>query len=144
MLETDASDGIVASVLLQRYGSEWLPVAYYSKTMAPAKLNYAIYDKEMLAIIRSFGHFRAELAGAPHRIVVYTDYKALEYFITTKNLSSRQARWAELLSEYDFTITYRPGSENPLADALTRRIDELEDQNMTKRNNRLMTLLRQD
>ncbi|CAL3971243.1 unnamed protein product [Diplocarpon coronariae] len=53
--------------------------------MAPAELNYAVHNKEILAIIRSFGHFRAELAGAPYRI-------------------------AELLSEYDFTITYRPVS----------------------------------
>ncbi|EKD16094.1 retrotransposon nucleocapsid protein [Drepanopeziza brunnea f. sp. 'multigermtubi' MB_m1] len=35
------------------------------KTFAPpAKLNYVVYDKEMLAIIRSFNNFRAELAGS--------------------------------------------------------------------------------
>ncbi|CAL3968262.1 unnamed protein product [Diplocarpon coronariae] len=49
----------------------------------PAELNYAVYDKEMLAIIRSFGHFRAELARAPHRIVVYTDHKALNFSSNT-------------------------------------------------------------
>ncbi|CAL3963001.1 unnamed protein product [Diplocarpon coronariae] len=64
------------------------PIAYYSKTIVLAKLNYAIYNKEILAIIRSFGHFKAELARAPYRIIVYIDYKALEYFITTKKLSS--------------------------------------------------------
>ncbi|CAL3966478.1 unnamed protein product [Diplocarpon coronariae] len=65
-----------------------LPVAYYSKTIVPAELNYAIYNKEMLAIIQLFSHFKAELVGAPYRIVVYMDYKALKYFITIKNLSS--------------------------------------------------------
>ena len=144
LLETDASDGIVASVLSQLHGENCLPVAFYSKTMAPAELNYAVHDKEMLAIIRSFGHFRAELAGAPPKIKVYTDHKALEYFMTSKTLNSRQARWAEILADYDFIITYRPGAQNPLADALTRRDDELSDQNVKKRTQRLVQLLRDD
>jgi len=53
-IETDASDGVVAGVLSQLHpDGEWHPVAYFSKTMALAKCNYEIYDKEMLAIIRS-------------------------------------------------------------------------------------------
>ena len=144
MLETDASDGVVASVLSQQHGDDWLPVAFYSKTMAPPELNYPVHDKEMLAIIRSFGHFRAELAGAPHRVRVVTDHKALEYFMTSKDLNSRQARWAEALADYHFLITYRPGTQNPLADALTRRDDELTPQNATKRTQRLQTLLQAD
>jgi transposase InsO family protein len=144
MLETDASDGVVASVLSQKHGGDWLPVAFFSKTMAPAELNYAVHDKEMLAIIRSFGHFRAELTGSPHTTCVYTDHKALEYFMTSKTLNSRQARWAEVLANYHFMIMYRPGKQNPLADALTRRVDELNPQNVTKRDQRFQQLLRDD
>ncbi|EKD17334.1 hypothetical protein MBM_04911 [Drepanopeziza brunnea f. sp. 'multigermtubi' MB_m1] len=48
------------------HSSDWLLVAYYFKTMAFAKLNYVVYDKEMLAIIRSFNNFRAELAGSSY------------------------------------------------------------------------------
>lgn len=66
MLETDASDGVVAGVLSQKHGDDWLPVAFFSKTMAPAELNYAVYDKEMLAIVRSFGQWRPELTSTPH------------------------------------------------------------------------------
>ncbi|CAL3970404.1 unnamed protein product [Diplocarpon coronariae] len=62
---------------------------FINKTIAPAELNYAIYNKEMLAIIRSFGHFRLELAGLPYKIKVYTNHKALEYFIFSKDLNSR-------------------------------------------------------
>jgi hypothetical protein len=52
MLETDASNGVIASILLQLYlDGEWHLVAYFSKTMAPTKYNYEIYNKEMLAII---------------------------------------------------------------------------------------------
>lgn len=66
MLETDASDGVVAGVLSQKHGDDWLPVAFFSKTLAPAELNYAVYDKEMLAIVRSFGQWRPELTSTPH------------------------------------------------------------------------------
>jgi len=54
---------------------------------------------------------------------ILTDHKSLEYFMTTKKLSRRQARWAEFLSQYNFKITYRPEAANSKADALTRRED---------------------
>ena len=89
--------------------------------MAPVELNYKIHNKEILAIVQSFGHWQPELQGNPQQIKVYTDYKALEYFITTKQLNSRQVHWAELLAEYSFIIIYRLGKENAAADALSRR-----------------------
>jgi len=55
-LETDALDGVVAGVLSQLDvdgDGQWHPVAYFSKTMAPAECNYAIHDKELLAIIQA-------------------------------------------------------------------------------------------
>jgi len=55
MLETDALDSVIAGVYSQKQtNGEWHPVAYYSKTIVDAKLNYPIHDKEMLAIIYSF------------------------------------------------------------------------------------------
>ena len=42
--------------------------------------------------------------------------------MTTKVLSRRQARWAQVLSAYDFTIAYRPGKVNPI-DGPSRRPD---------------------
>jgi len=59
--------------------------------------------------------------------MVFTDYKTLEYFNTTKWLNWRQARWAEILCQFYFKIVYRPGEKNSKADALSRRVDpELE------------------
>jgi hypothetical protein len=72
-------------------------VAYYSKTMILAEINYPIHDKEMLAIIQALEAWRPELEGTPTRIRIVSDYKALEYFIITKALTGRQARWAETL-----------------------------------------------
>jgi hypothetical protein len=59
-----ASNGVVGGVLSQKqFDSEWHPVAYYSKTMIDAKLNYPIHDKELLAIVSSFQHWREHLEG---------------------------------------------------------------------------------
>jgi hypothetical protein len=144
-METDASDGVVAGVLSQLHpDGEWYPVAFFSKTMAPAECNYEIHDKEMLAIIRSLSQWRAELQGTGSRIQIYTDHKALEYFMTTKQLTSRQARWAEILSQFFFTIMYRPGKQNDQADALTRREQDVGPQDEIKAQHRTRALLQLD
>ena len=50
-----------------------------------------------------------------------SDHKSLEYIFTQKDLNACQRRWSELLSEYDFKISYIKGKENKVADALSRR-----------------------
>jgi len=143
ILETDASDGVVAGVLSQLHlDGEWYPMAFFSKTMAPAECNYKVHDKEMLAIVRSLSQWRAELGSTDSRIKIYTDHKALEYFMTTKQLTGRQARWAEILSQFFFTIMYRPGRQNSKANALTRREQDVEPQDELKAQHRTRALLR--
>lgn len=127
--KTDASDGVVTGVLSQvQLNSEIHSVAFFSKSMIPTEYNYPIYDKEMLAIVRSFQKFRVELASTRHKVKVYTDHKAVEYFMSTKELSRRQALWAEFLSEFEFLIMYRPGKLNTIADTLSRREQDISPQ----------------
>ena len=145
MVETDASDGVIAGVLSQQHpDGQWYPVAYFSKTMAPAECNYGIHDKEMLAIVKSLDQWRPELEGTAKRIQIFTDHKALEYFMTTKQLTGRQARWAEALASYHFIIMYRTGKQNAKADALTRRDNEIEQQDQLKTEYRTQAFLSQD
>lgn len=119
-LETDASDGAIGGILSQ-VGEDGLlhPCAYHSRTLQPAKLNYEIYDKELLAIVDCFKEWRIYLQGAKHKTTVWTDHKNLVYFTTTKNLNQRQTRWAQTLAEYDFVVIYRAGKANVKADALS-------------------------
>lgn len=142
-IETDASDGVVAGVLSQLHPDGWHPVAFFSKTMSKAELNYEVHDKEMLAIIKSMKNWRPELLGQD-KFQVITDHKSLEYFMSTKELTGRQARWAEALSQYDFMISYRPGKENAAADALSRREQDVTPQDKIKAENRTCTLLHAD
>jgi len=61
------------------------PVAFYSRKLIQAELNYDIHDKELLAIVTAFRVWRPYLEGAKHTIIVKTDHKNLTYFTTTKN-----------------------------------------------------------
>ncbi|KAH9272529.1 hypothetical protein BASA83_005339 [Batrachochytrium salamandrivorans] len=124
ILETDASDFAISGVLHQHDQTNTLrPVAFYSRQMNNAERNYDIYDKELLAVVESFKHWRHLLQGGLHPVTVLCDHKNLEYFMSTKKLTRRQARWSLELSEYAFTITHRPGKLNGRADSLSRRED---------------------
>ena len=86
-LFTDASNGIVTSIIEQeQLDSTWHPMAYFSKTMDLAQINYKIYDKEMLAVMKALEEWWGHLIGLQTTLfTVYTNHRALEYF-TTKRL----------------------------------------------------------
>jgi hypothetical protein len=105
-------------------------------------LNYDIHDKEILAVILSLSEWCAELEGlqdAP--FLIYSDYRALEYFMTTKKLLARQAYWAEYLSRYYFKLMYRAGKSNERADALSRKHEDTTAQDKVMAAHRTQTLL---
>src|SRR5436190_23474007 len=122
VLETDASDWASGGVLSQ-YDDEGSlrPVAYFSSKHSAAECNYEIYDKELLAIVKSLEEWRPELQGSASEFEILTDHKNLEYFTSTKVLNQRQVRWSEFLAQYNFRIIYRPESKAVRPDALSRR-----------------------
>lgn len=88
--------------------------------MSPAEANYKIYVKELLAIVQAFEEWRPELECSSNPVDVVTDHKALEYFMKSRLLSRREARWSEFLSRFNFKICYRLGVLNTPADILSR------------------------
>lgn len=125
VVETDSSDVAIGAILSQidRTTGILHPIAFYSRSMIPAELNYDIYDKELLAIHEAFQQWRVYLEGSANTTLVISDHHNLQTFTTTKQLSRRQARWSEYLSSFDFVIKYRPGRLGTKPDALTRRPD---------------------
>ncbi|KAH6597129.1 hypothetical protein BASA50_004670 [Batrachochytrium salamandrivorans] len=121
----DRCIGLCISGVLSQYddSNTLRPIAFYARQMNSAEQNYEIYDKELLAVVESFKHWRHFLQGGLHPVTVLCDHKNLEYFMTTKKLTRRQARWSLELSEYDFSLTHRPGKLNGRADSLSRRED---------------------
>jgi len=121
-LYTDTSGFATLATLCQKQEGQLHPVAFWSRKSNPAKCNYDIHDCEMLAIVLALGHWRHYREGAKHTVTIFTDHKNLEVFMSTEILNRRQARWAELLSGYDFVLVHTPGSTNP-ADGPLRRPD---------------------
>lgn len=123
-LQTDASAFALGATLtqMQNDGKDH-PVAFFSSSLLPAEVNYDIYDRELLAIVKAFRHWRHHLLGARHQITVLTDHNNLSYFRSPHKVTGRQARWMETLSEYDYVLQHVPGHLNTVADLLSRRPD---------------------
>ncbi|KAI2653766.1 Transposon Tf2-6 polyprotein [Labeo rohita] len=128
VVEVDASTTGVGAVFSQYHGTPKLlhSCAYYSRKLSPAERNYDIDNRELLAIKLALEEWRHWLEGAIHPFQVITDHKNLQYLRDAKRLCPRQARWSLFFSRFNFSITYRPGSKNIRADALSRLHDHPE------------------
>jgi len=120
-IETDASGFAIGSVLTQKHKDGWHPVAFLSRSMTAPEKNYPIQEQELLALIYALKKWRHYLFGM--EITAYTDHETLVGWQSNRDLSGRKARWVETLSEFPVRILYRPGQQNIVADALSRRRD---------------------
>ncbi|KAH9263030.1 hypothetical protein BASA83_013669 [Batrachochytrium salamandrivorans] len=103
ILETDASD-------------------YAISGMNSAEQNYEIYDKELLAVVESFKHWRHFLQGGLHPVTVCAITR-IRVLHDDQEINSSSGSLVLELSEYDFSLTHRPGKLNGRADSLSRRED---------------------
>src|SRR3979411_201942 len=118
---TDASGYAIGAALCQDHGNGLQPCAYLSRKMNSHEMNYPVHEQELLAIIHALREWRHYLHG--NQFTVVTDHRSLQYLQTQPHLSARQTRWSEFLQQFDFTVLYRSGKENHVADALSRRPD---------------------
>lgn len=65
-----------------------------------AQQNYPVHELELLAIVESLRRFAHLLQGV--KFWVFTDHKGLKWITTQKKLSPRQARWLEVLVDFNF------------------------------------------
>ena len=85
-------------------------------------MNYTVTEQELLAVVFAFEKFRSYLLGT--RVIVHTDHSALRYLMENKDAKPRLIRWVLLLQEFDFEVLDRKGTENQVADHLSRLEDE--------------------
>lgn len=116
----DASQNTISSILLQE-GDENPPkdhvVCYASRTLMGRESRYSTIDKELLALVFGLQKFRQWVYGK--KIFAFTDHKPITYLNSLSKHSSRLAKWALLLQEFNVQTTYIPGKDQ-IADHLTR------------------------
>nr|GFA45894.1 putative reverse transcriptase domain-containing protein [Tanacetum cinerariifolium] len=111
----DASRIGLGYVLMQR----GKVIAYASSQLKIRENNYTTHNLELVTVVFALKTRRHYFYGT--KSVIYTDHKSLQHIFSQKELNMRQRRWIELFSNYDYEIHYHPGTENVVADALSRK-----------------------
>lgn len=114
----NASDVAVGTMLGQKKGKLIHPMYYASRTLNEVQTNYTTTEKELLAIVFAFEKFCLYLVGS--KVTVFTDHVAIRYLMSKKDAKPRLIHWVLLLLEFDLEIKDKKGSENVVADHLSR------------------------
>ncbi|KAJ9534015.1 hypothetical protein QJQ45_027117 [Haematococcus lacustris] len=121
-VKTDASLFAIGAVLTQQdsSGAEYV-VAYESRKLNQAQVNYPAHERELLAVLHALTTWRHYLLGRP--FIVETDNSATTHVLTQSNPTGRQMRWTQRLAEFDITFVHKAGKHHTVPDALSRRPD---------------------
>ena len=119
IVDADASNVALGSVLSQVQDGQEKVIAYYSKCFSRTERKYCTTRKELLAIVSSIKHFHHYLYG--HHFTVRSDHSSLRWLMNFNILEGQTARFLEFLSSYDFHVEHRSGVTHRNADALSRR-----------------------
>ncbi|KAL6480112.1 hypothetical protein MHYP_G00111450 [Metynnis hypsauchen] len=120
-LEVDASCTGAGAVLLQE-DSRGIdhPVCYFSKKFAKHQLAYSTIEKEALALLLALQHFEVYLGSSSDPVFVFTDHNPLTFLHRMSNSNQRLMRWSLIVQGFNLTIRHKKGSENIVADTLSR------------------------
>ena len=95
------------------------PIAFHSQVLKGTALALSTYEKEFLALISVVRKWRPYLVGRP--FIIKTDQQSLKYLLHQRIGTPLQQKWLSKLMGYAFVVEYKKGSENVVADALSRR-----------------------
>ena len=127
ILYTDASNSTIGAVLVQRAeGEQWIPgiydekpIYFISHKLSPSQVkSYSTPEKEMFAIHYSFNKLHHYLYNSD--VTVKTDHQPLKHLFTTEQKNRRVQKWGLTIASYNAKIEYLKGTDNIIADLLSR------------------------
>ena len=129
-LDVDASKGQIGGILMQPETvgpkQKLKPVAYLSRALHGAELNYTVTEKEALAAVWCLKKVR-HLVGS-QEVTIVTDHAALRYLMTsTRDPYGRLARWSLALQDFNVVFVTRAGKKHLAGDAMSRLSRESEE-----------------
>ena len=120
ILHTDASGAKLGCGLFQIQDGSIRVIGYGSRTLTGSEEKYHSSRLEFLALKWAIcDHFKDYLFYSPH-FEVYTDFKPLTYIKTSCKVNAIGQRWVNELASYNFSIPYKPGAQNHVANTLSR------------------------
>ena len=122
ILQTDASQNGAGAALLQEHDGTKHPVAYYSKKFSQRERSYSTIEKECLALIWGVRKFQIYLYGV--EFVLETDHQPLVFLDSAKYTNGRIMRWSLFLQSYRFRIHAIKGTDNVVADYMSRSVHD--------------------
>jgi hypothetical protein len=135
ILTTDASKIAVAAILSQVQDGVERPIAYASRQMSKDEQAYSVSEAKMLALVWATKYFHCYLYGK--RFLLSTDHAALTDLRTFADQNSWLMRWSLRLSEFDFVVEHRAGSKIGHADALSRHVGTILDDEILSKDKTL-------
>lgn len=116
---TDASEEAIGGMLTQYKEGKEVAIAWISRPLSPAEKNYTVTEKECLAVVWRVDKLKMDLHN---KFIWYSDNSALKWLLTRKEPTGRLARWIMKLQEWQYEIRHIRGTENIMADALSRGV----------------------
>lgn len=96
------------------------PCTFSSRRLSQAERNYDMGNRKLLAVVWALQEWRHWLEGNEVPFIIWTNHKNLAYLRSARRMNAQQARWALFLSQFNYSVSYCPGSKNTKLDALSR------------------------
>ena len=125
IVQTDASNVALGAVLSQEVDGVRRPIAYASRSLtAQERKASSVYELECLAVLFGTEKFRKYIEH--QEFILETDNQALSWLLSHPRQLGKIGRWVVKISPLKFLVKHIRGTQNIVADKLSRMFEPSE------------------